>query len=200
MITHLDAQIGRILDTLRRRGLAENTIVVLAGDNGLALGQHGLMGKQNLYDHSVRVPLIFSGPGIPCGQRTAAHAYLLDIFPTLCDLTGIPIPDTVEGASLVPALHNPAAPIRDVLLCAYRAVQRSARDSRHKLIEYAVDGRRTTQLFDLQADPWETTNLAADPSHAETLARLRHALDRWRTELDDDRPNQGQPFWQALSV
>jgi arylsulfatase A-like enzyme len=195
MITHLDAQIGRVLDVLRRKGLAGDTIVVLAGDNGLALGQHGLMGKQNLYDHSVRVPLIFSGPGVPPGRRSDAYCYLLDVYPTLCALAGLPVPETVEGKSLVPAMHDPTEAIRDVLLCAYRGIQRSARNRRHKLIEYAVGGRRTTQLFDLIEDPWETTNLADDPVRASDLARLRAELGRWRTELGDDRPGQGEQFW-----
>ena len=81
MIAHLDAGIGRILNALDERGMKENTIVIFAGDNGLAVGQHGLMGKQNMYEHSVRVPLIFAGPGIPEGQKTDALCYLLDIFP-----------------------------------------------------------------------------------------------------------------------
>ena len=95
MITHADAQMGRVLQVLRETGQAENTIIVFAGDNGLALGQHGLMGKQNLYDHSIRVPLIFCGPGVPRGLRSEAHCYLFDIYPTLCDLLGLPIPEIV---------------------------------------------------------------------------------------------------------
>lgn len=200
MITHLDAQIGRVMDTLRRRGLGDDTIVVFAGDNGLALGQHGLMGKQNLYDHSVRVPLVFSGPGVPRGQQREAYCYLLDIFPTLVDLVGLDTPRTVEGVSLVPAMRDSAEQVRELLLCAYRGVQRSARDSRYKLIEYVVDGRRTTQLFDVQTDPWEMTNLAADAGYAAHVTRLRGELERWRTELDDNRPGQGEPFWHALSA
>ena len=200
MITHLDAQIGRVMDALRSRRLADDTIVVLAGDNGLALGQHGLMGKQNLYDHSVRVPLIFSGPGLPRNQRSAAYCYLHDVYPTLCDLVGLPIPATVEGKSLVPALRDPAERVRDVLLCAYRGVQRSARDASYKLIEYAVDGRRTRQLFHLPTDPWELTNLADEPGHAADVAHLRRELERWRVELDDTRPGQGAQFWQTVAT
>ena len=200
MITHLDAQIGRVLETLRRTGQEENTIIVFAGDNGLALGQHGLMGKQNLYDHSVRVPLVLSGPGVPRGQRSAAHGYLLDIYPTLCELVGIEKPETVEGLSLVPALRDPAQRSRDVVLCAYRGIMRSARDSQHKLIEYAGRAPRYTQLFDVAEDPWERRNLADDPAHAATVERLRAELQRWRTELDDTRPNQGEPFWSAYAA
>lgn len=195
MITHADAQIARVLAALEAKGLADNTIIVFAGDNGLALGQHGLMGKQNLYDHSVRVPLILAGPGIPRGERRDAYCYLLDIYPTLCDLLGLPTPETVEGKSLVPALHDPAYKVRDVLLCAYAGTQRSARDRRFKLIEYVVQGRRTTQLFDLQADPWEVNNLAGDPAYAEPLARLRAELVRWRDELGDTQPGLGEAFW-----
>lgn len=197
MISHADAQMGRVMAALRARGLADNTIVVFAGDNGLALAQHGLLGKQNLYDHSVRVPLVFAGPGIPQGERRAACCYLHDIFPTLCDLIGIPIPETVEGVSLLPALRDPQEPIRDLLLCAYRGLQRSARDRRYKLIEYVVHGARTTQLFDLQADPWERHNLAGDPARAGDLARLRGELERWRTELGDTQPGLGQAFWEG---
>lgn len=197
MITHADAQMGRVMDTLRARGLADDTIIVFAGDNGLALGQHGLMGKQSLYDHSVRVPLILAGPGVPQGQRRDAYCYLSDIYPTLCDLLGIPIPPTVEGQSLVPAMRDADERIRDVLLCAYKGLHRSARDRRFKLIEYVVGGQRTTQLFDLQEDPWELHNLAGQPAHAQKLAELRQELGRWRAELGDTQPGLGQDFWEG---
>jgi arylsulfatase A-like enzyme len=194
MITHLDAQIGSVLSALQQGGYAENTLIVLAGDNGLALGQHGLMGKQNLYDHSVRVPLVFCGPGVPQGQRNAAYTYLIDIYPTLCELAGLSIPDTVEGLSLVPTMQD-SRPVRETLCCAYRQFQRSVRDSQYKLIEYRVEGRRTTQLFDLQADPWEMNNLADDRRHAQTVARLRGELVLWADELGDRDTAWGRVFW-----
>jgi arylsulfatase A-like enzyme len=196
MITHLDAQIGRILAALEETGRAEDTIVVLAGDNGLAIGRHGLMGKQNMYDHSLHVPLIMSGTGIPSGLRSDAYCYLLDIYPTLCDLIGISVPDTVEGVSLVSALQGRRGP-RTSLLFAYRGLQRAVQDGRYKLIEYVVHGQRTTQLFDLQADPFELHNLADDPTHASRVASLRDALQRWRDELDDTQPGQGGEFWRG---
>lgn len=195
MITHADAQMGRVLDVLRRRGLLDNTLIVFAGDNGLALGQHGLMGKQNLYDHSVRVPLLFAGPGVPRGEQRDSLCYLLDVFPTLCDLAGVPVPGSVEGRSLLPALRSPQQPVRDSLYLAYRGLQRAVTDGRHKLIEYVVGGRRTTQLFDLEADPWELRNLAADPAQAAALAALRAQLCRYRDDLDDRQPGQGTEFW-----
>jgi arylsulfatase A-like enzyme len=197
MITHLDAQLGRVVAVLEEKGELENTIIVFAGDNGLAVGQHGLLGKQNLYEHSVRVPLIFSGPGVPKGERRDACAYLLDIFPTLCGLVDTPVPDSVEGVSLAPAMADPNEKVRDTLLCAYRHIQRSARDRRYKLIEYVVDGRRTTQLFDLETDPLEMHNLADDPAHADPVARLRTELVRWRDEFGDTRDDMGPPFWEG---
>ena len=197
MITHADAQMGRVLEALIATGHAENTIIVFAGDNGLALGQHGLMGKQNLYDHSLRVPLIMSGPGVPRGKKSDAFCYLLDIYPTLCDLIDVPIPDSVEGKSLLPAMGDAEEVIRDTMFFAYKELHRAIRDRRHKLIEYVVEGKRTTQLFDIQADPRELTNLADDPGSASHLERLRRGLLRWRDELDDARSEPGQVFWQG---
>ena len=195
MITHVDAQIGRILAGLEETGHAENTLIVFAGDNGLAVGRHGLMGKQNLYEHSVRVPLIISGPGIPRNERRASLCYLLDIYPTLCNFTGLPVPDSVEGRSLAPPMRDPTRSIRNSLPLAYRHMQRGVRNEAHKLIEYVVNGKRTTQLFDLQADPLEMNNLAADPAHAGHLECLRKDLLRWRDELDDG----GSAFWEGYS-
>jgi arylsulfatase A-like enzyme len=188
MITHLDDRIGRVLAALESSGGADNTIVVFAGDNGLALGRHGLMGKQNLYDHSVRVPLVLSGPGIPQGQTNEALVYLNDIYATIFELIGEPLPDSVEGVSLVPALHSKKSVPRDTLFTAYRSYQRAVRDRRHKLIEYSVDDERRTQLFDLKTDPWETHDLSADASSAQTLIRLRAEMSRWQTDLDDPSP------------
>jgi arylsulfatase A-like enzyme len=179
MISHLDTQIGRILGVLRESGMFENTIIVLAGDNGLALGQHGLMGKQNLYDHSLRVPLIMAGPGAPAGERRAALCYLIDIFPTLCDLTGHAVPESVEGRSLLPVLQDPTAKHRQKLRFAYMDLHRSIMDTRYKLIEYAVHGHRRTQLFNRLEDPWELENLADLPEYAELLAVLRQELQQW---------------------
>ena len=194
MISHADAQMGRVMDKLREKGLEDDTIIVFAGDNGLALGQHGLMGKQSLYDHSVRVPLVFCGPGVPEGVRSKARCYLLDIYPTLCELTGLPQPQTVDGTSLVNAMNDGDDRVRETLYCAYKELHRSVRDDRHKLIEYVVQGERHTQLFDLVDDPWETRNLAFEAEHSETLERLRAAMKAWRQTTDDQGP-MGRQFW-----
>lgn len=185
MISHVDQQVGAVLDTLKETGRADNTIVVFAGDNGLAVGQRGLMGKQNLYEHSVRVPLVFRGPNIPKGERRSAYCYLIDIFPTLFDLIGAAVPESVEGMSLVGAMEADSARVRDSLVYAYKGLHRSAKQGDHKLIEYRVGGTRTAQLFDLSADPWETTDLIEEPSQEDVIETLRGEMARWQTELDD---------------
>ncbi len=194
MITHLDAQIGRVLDALEESGHADDTIVVFAGDNGLAVGQHGLMGKQNMYEHSVRVPLVIGGPGLPQGERSDALCYLLDLFPTLCDLADLPAPQTVEGRSLAPTIRGEAgAGGYDDLFFAYMDRQRAVRDERWKLVEYFGPAERVTQLFDLAADPWETANLASAPGMDEQVNRLRSALTAWQRAIDD--PAEGAIDW-----
>ncbi len=186
MITHLDAHIGRVLGALEESGHAEDTIIVFAGDNGLAVGQHGLMGKQNMYEHSVRVPLVIGGSGIPEGERSDALCYLLDLFPTLCDLVDLPTPETVEGRSLAPIIRDePDAAGYDNLFFAYMNCQRAVRDERWKLVEYFGSAERVTQLFDLAADPWETANLASAPGMEEQVNRLSSALSAWQEALDD---------------
>lgn len=195
MISHLDHEIGRVLDALDASGKADDTIVVLAGDNGLAVGRHGLMGKQNLYEHSIRVPMIMAGPGIPQGQTRDALCYVIDIYPTLCELLGLATPATVEGISLKPVLDDDSVTVREVLHYAYRNCQRAVTDGRHKLIAYHANGERRQQLFDVVEDPDELNDLIEDPAHAETIDRLTAELKRWQTDYDDNRDGQGAEFW-----
>lgn len=172
MITHMDAQIGRILKVLSSSGLANNTIIVFASDNGLALGSHGLLGKQNLYEHSVRVPLIFCGPGIP-GGGSSGLCQLHDIFPTLCALTGLPLPASVQGKSLMPLMRGQEQ-IRDSIFCAYGNVQRMVSDERWKLIIYPQSHR--AQLFDLSIDADELNDLSGDWSFESQIRRMSAKL------------------------
>lgn len=197
MITHLDAQIGRVMEALEASGRAGDTLVVLAGDNGLAIGRHGLFGKQNLYDHSVRVPLVLNGPGVPEGRRSDALVYLFDLFPTLCDLAGLETPGSVEGRSLTGALDGGEGP-RQELYLAYEKLHRGVRTRDHKLIEYQIAGRRHTQLFDLQADPAETRDLAAKADHADVLSALRQRLMALRDQWEDASSPWGQAFWSGV--
>jgi arylsulfatase A-like enzyme len=190
MVSDLDHEVGRILGAVDRTGHGEDTVVVFASDNGLALGSHGLLGKQNLYEHSVRVPLIVRGPGIPRGQRARGLAYLLDLFPTLCELAGAPLPEGLDGQSLAPMLRSPTrAKGRPSLFFAYRREQRAVRDERWKLIEYAVAGAKGRQLFDLLTDPDERRDLSGDSRAAAHLTRLARELAAWRTRLADPAMN-----------
>ncbi len=197
MITHLDTQIGRVLQALEESGKKENTIIIFAGDNGLAVGQHGLMGKQNLYEHSVRVPLIVCGPTIAKNKKDDALCYLSDIFPTLCERLNIPIPQSVEGKSLLPVIRGEKEKIRNSVFAAYKDDQRMVRQGNWKLIKYNVNGKNTTQLFNLKNDPWELNNLAGQPKSAKRLERLTTLLKKWMTRVDDpcnlEKPNWGIP-------
>ncbi|MFQ5733743.1 MAG: sulfatase-like hydrolase/transferase [Planctomycetaceae bacterium] len=174
MISHMDFQIGRIFKTLEDAGEFENTIIVFSSDHGLAIGSHGLFGKQNLYEHSMKSPLIFSGPGIPQG-KSDAFAYLFDIYPTVCDLVGAAIPKSLEGKSLRPVIAGRKTAVRDTVFLAYRHVQRAVRRGDWKLIRYPQVN--VTQLFNLRDDPYERRNLAGvarlAPKAKELLQRLK---------------------------
>ena len=182
-ISYLDLLIGRVLDTLDASPSAKNTFVVFAADSGVARGSHGLIGKQNLYEHSMRVPLIIAGPGIPANQRTDAMCYLFDVIPTLGALSGVAGPKTSEGLDLSATLRNPATPARTSLMFAYQKVQRGLRDERYKLIRYPQVDR--TQLFDLVADPAERTDLSGRPEHAARITAMTAALAAEMKRVDD---------------
>lgn len=190
MISHLDAEIGRVLAALEAQGLADDTIVVYTADHGLAVGQHGLMGKQNLYQHSIGVPLLLRGPGIPTGVRVDALTSNRDIFPTLCALAAVPVPESVEGRDLLPVLSGEDAGY-DEAFAAYRDCQRMVTDGRWKLIRYAILSRKgegvdAFQLFDLDADPWEIDDRSADESLREVRDRLFADLAAWQVRVGDD--------------
>lgn len=213
LITHMDQQIGRILAALEQSGQAGNTIIIFAADNGLALGSHGLLGKQSVFEHSMRVPLVLVGPGIPRGKSTQAFTYLLDVFPTLCDVTGIAPPSGLEGESLRPLWEGKKARLRDSVFLPYLEVQRAVRDDRWKLIAYPKIGH--LQLFDLQNDPHETTNVIDRPQSAELVTRLMKLMKQWQARVGDTlelppenrqppgvdltglerKPDQWQPEW-----
>ena len=183
MITHLDAQVGRILQTLESRGLADNTIIVFGSDHGLAIGSHGLLGKQNLYEHSTRAALILAGPGIPQGKRFDSLCYLYDLYPTLCELADVHVPESVEGQSLLPVLRGKAPSGRKAIFTAYKDVQRAIRGERWKMITYPQAGR--TQVFDLAHDPDEMNNLAGTRRAARVERELRSLLREAQQTLED---------------
>ena len=169
-VTGLDHHVGRIFAELKASGQWDNTIIIFSGDNGLSLGEHGLFGKQNLYEFGgMHVPLVVAGPGISKGT-SGAFVYLMDLFPTFAEFAGARLPEGVEGRSIVPILSGKETKVRDVLYTAYREGQRAIRDDRWKLIRYPLVDR--TQLFDLSTDPHELSNLADKPEHAAKVAEL----------------------------
>lgn len=185
-ITGLDHHIGRIFEALKAGGQWENTIIVFTGDNGLSMGEHGLFGKQNLYEFGgMHVPLVIAGPGITKG-RSEALAYLMDLFPTFADYGGAKLPEGVEGRSLRPVIEGKSAKVRDVLYTAYQQGQRAIRDDRWKLIRYPLVDR--TQLFDLAADPRELQNLAGLPAHAAKVSELTALLQNEMQRFGDKAP------------
>ncbi len=183
LITFMDGQIGRILDALQQSGKASNTYVILTADHGLAVGEHGLMGKQNLYECSVRMPLLIAGPGITPGKRVDELVYQHSMYATTCELAGIPLPSTVQFPSFAPLLRGSDQPVHDAVFSYYKDFQRMVRTKTHKLIVYPQI--RKIQLFDIVNDPWEMRDCSADPACAPIKAQLVQRLKKFQVELDD---------------
>lgn len=190
---NIDIQLGKVLDKLEALGELDNTYIIYTSDHGMSMGRHGLMGKQNLYEHTWRVPFIIKGPGIDVGKRVKGNIYLLDVLPTLCDLAGIETPQTVEGKSFVPVIKGEQEVVRDVMYGVYaggtKPGMRTVKKGDWKLIKYDVlDGAvRETQLFNLAENPNEylpehkksgemQTDLAENPKYADKLAEMEALL------------------------
>jgi iduronate 2-sulfatase len=177
----MDAQVGVVIDALDRLGLAKDTVIVFTSDHGYHLADHGLWQKMSLFERSARVPLIIATPdGKNAGKEAKGVVELVDLYPTLAELCGLDAPDYLEGTSLVPALNDPAARIKPA---AFTQVRRgnfdgyAARTDRWRYIEWD-GGEKGAQLYDEQADPGETKNLAADPAHAATVAELKALISK----------------------
>lgn len=217
---NIDHQIGRVLERLAEMGELDNTLIIYTSDHGMAIGRHGLQGKQNLYEHTFRVPFVVKGPGIPQGKRVRGNVYLLDVLPTLCDFAGVTTPATVEGRSMRPVLEGKQPTIRDVLYGTYaggtKPGMRCVKKGNYKLIQYdSLDGFvRETQLFDLSNNPDELLaahhvdvvefltgndpqrhqrNLADDPQFAKVRAELEALLLAEMQRLDDPYRLWNQP-------
>lgn len=183
LISHLDNRIGDIIETLKKQRLFENTIIIYAADNGLAIGSHGLLGKQDLYEHSMKVPLIISGPGIPKNEVRDALVYLYDIFPTLSDICGLPAPDGVDGKDFTQVLMGKEKEVRSSLYTAYRNTARAVRTNEWKLIRYPQ--RNYSQLFNLKNDPLEIDNLTELPEYKSKVDELLTLMNEWHTITND---------------
>ncbi len=199
MITHIDEKVGEIMDKLEQRGELENTIVVFSGDNGLALGKHGLFGKQNHYEHSIRVPLIFAGPNIPKNEKRDTYVYLLDIFPTLCELAEINTPKSVEGISMLSAIADKNVKVRKDLFFAYCDNMRSVKTDSYKLIEYRTEELTKTQLFDIANDPDELNDIYTNEHSGEIVKELRTILQRYRVEWENTNHKMSNTFWDRYN-
>ena len=201
---NIDRQIGRVLKRLQAMGQLDNTYIIYTADHGMAIGRHGLQGKQNLYEHTWRVPFIVSGPGIS-HRRSMGNVYLLDIVPTICALAGIRAPQTVEGKSFVPVLHGKKKKVREVLYGVYsggtKPGMRCVKKGDWKLIRYDVfNGKvKRTQLFNLAKNPHEflqehkrdqplQRNLANDPRFATKRREMEALLTAEMKRLDDPFP------------
>jgi arylsulfatase A-like enzyme len=182
IITQMDEMIGRILDAIEATGKADNTWIFFTADHGLSVGHHGLMGKQNMYDDSVRVPLIVAGPSVKPNERIAQPVYLQDIMPTTLELAGVQRPSHVQFHSLLPLLDGAKSPY-DAIYGAYLDKQRSIRTDTHKLIVYP--DAKTVRLFDLDSDPLEMQDIANEPAMQPTLEALFEELVAKQTELGD---------------
>lgn len=178
MLEHMDSCLGRVFEALERSGELENTIIVYTSDHGLAIGDHGLMGKQNVYEHSLKVPLILSGPGIPVGQVRDSFIYMADLHPTLCELTGVPLAESVvDTQSFRSLLDDPAASLRNEVHCHYRNYGRMIRKGNWKLSRLnSKDGACCWQLFNVGEDPRECHNRIDDPQCREVVESLRDRL------------------------
>ena len=176
-VSFADAQVGRLLAALEESGHAENTIVVVWGDHGWHLGEKGISGKNTLWERSTRVPLIFAGPGVKAGQRCAQPAELLDIYPTLTELAGVPKRDGLEGISLMPQLKDAATRRERPAITSHNQGNHGIRSERWRYIRYA-DG--SEELYDMQADPNEWTNLVGKAEHAAVIA----AHKKWLPKMD----------------
>jgi arylsulfatase A-like enzyme len=183
IISHADHEIGRILTALEASGKMENTYVILTSDHGLAVGQHGLMGKQNQYDHSVRMPLIIMGPGLKAGKKIDAMVYMQSLFATTCDLAGIPIPETVDFGSLQNLMSSKNAKGEEYIFGAYKDLQRMIRSEQYKLIVYPHI--KKIQLFDIEKDPHETTDLSGKKEFDKVKKQLFETLIQKQKELGD---------------
>lgn len=186
-ISYMDAQVGLLLDALEKEGLAQNTVVVLWGDHGWQLGEHGLWHKHTNFEVAVRAPLLISVPGQKApGRRSASLAEFIDLYPTLADVCGLPLPKELDGVSLRPVLDDPAAKVRPVAISQYprndagqSLMGYSIRDDRWRLTlwrDRADNSIHATELYDEVGDPHETVNVAAKPEHAEVVARLAKFL------------------------
>ena len=193
-VTYIDAQIGKLLDELDSLGLTDNTIVILWGDHGWKLGEYGDWSKHTNFELDTRVPLILSDPrGGSKGRASDALVELVDIYPTLCELAGLPLPEHLEGVSMVPLLRDPDRPWKSAAFSQYprgRIMGYSMRTDRYRLTRWQrrddPERVKAVELYDHQSDPGETRNIADHPENAKLVKKLTARLEAgWRAALPE---------------
>jgi len=182
----LDLQVGRILAALKDSPHADNTYVIYTADHGLAMGSHGLLGKQNIYEQSMKCPLLISGPSINRDQTSQAFTYVHDLYATICDFAEVKQPDGIDSLSLVDLINGDSEKVRDSIFLPFQDNQRSVNDGHWKLHIYPQINHRL--LFDLKSDPHEMTNLAEAPEQQEKILQLTETMNSWRSTLGDPTP------------
>jgi arylsulfatase A-like enzyme len=185
LVTQLDEQVGRILTALKKSAYADDTIVIYTADHGLAMGSHGLLGKQNIYEHSMASPLIVSGPDIPKGE-SSAQTYIHDLYATLCDFAKIETPAAVDAVSILPLIRGEKEKIHDSIFLPYQDSQRGISDGNWKLHIYPKVNHQL--LFNLSEDPQEMVNLAENPKYQNKMKELESLMENWREQLKDSQP------------
>jgi len=184
IITHMDEQIGRIISHLKETGQDKNTYIIFSADHGLSVGHHGLVGKQNMYDHSMRVPLIVVGPNIPENEKRDMQVYLQDVMATSLDLAGIEKPEYVEFNSLMPMVNNEVnvSPYSEIY-GAYINLQRMVRTDKFKMIIYPK--AKKIRMFDMENDPEEMNDLADNKEYAQVKSELVDKFKNQQKIMDD---------------
>ncbi len=184
-ISSIDHHVGRLLKTFKELGELDRTIVIFSADHGLAVGSHGLFGKQNLYEHSMGAPMIFAGPGIRSGQSDALM-YLFDIFPSACELAGVRTPPGLDGRSVAAVIRGAKNAHRDTIFLAYESGQRAVRRGEWKLYRFPLVNH--SLLFHLAEDPHELNNLTSEPRHVDRVETMMRLLVAEQEVWGDKQP------------
>ena len=188
MCAQIDDRIGQLIEKLKTMGELDNTLILFTADHGLAVGEHGLMGKQNLYDGSWRVPMILAGPGIPRGESRDGLAYLHGLYPTLASFAGLDAPKYTQPFEFASVIRGESEGLERVFGAYMPNVKvpkgvRTVREGEWKLLYYTHSGRK--QLFNLNKDPWETNDLIGDPEYAGKIDQMFGALQTWMSNSGD---------------
>lgn len=186
LVTHLDEQVGKIMKALEGSPHADNTYIIYTADHGLGMGSHGLLGKQNVYEQSMKCPLIIRGPGVQAGQSSEAFSYVHDLYATVLDMAGVAQPEGNDSVNLVPVMNGSKEKVHESVFLPFQGHQRSVRDNRWKLHVYPNINHHL--LFDLRNDPHELKNLSENPEHAGKKAEMLAAMNVSRSKYGDWYP------------